>query len=124
MPRIVDVNCGDKAYSKYGEFIDKNDAIKFDDDDLLDDLFFWKCSIQNLPELVQIAMIIFTINHGQADIERGFSFNSSVISVNIKEHFMKNKHIVRDHMQKHNLQPSNIEIKNKLKNSCRAAYQH
>ena len=33
------------------------------------------------------------------------------------------KRLVRDHMQKHNLQPATIEITNLLKKSFRAAYQ-
>ena len=73
--RIVDLNCVDKAYNQYGEFIEKNDAINFDDGHPLGDLFFRKFSIQNFPELAQIAIRIFTINHGQADIERDFSVN-------------------------------------------------
>ena len=68
-------------------------------------------------------MITFIISHGQANIERGFSVNASVIYVNMKEHSMKNKYLVRDHMQKQNLQLFTVEITNKLKNSLLAICQ-
>lgn len=68
-------------------------------------------------------MITFIISHGQANTERGFSVNASVIDVNMKEHSMKNKYLVRDHMQKQNLQPFTVEITNKLKNSLLAICQ-
>ena len=68
-------------------------------------------------------MITFTISHGQANTERGFSVNASVIDVNMKEHSMKNKYLVRDHMQKQNLQLFTVEITNKLKNSLLAICQ-
>ena len=60
-------------------------------------------------------MIVFVISHGQADVERGFSINTSVIDVNMKEQPIQSKCLVRDIMQKHNLQLATIEITNVLK---------
>ena len=41
--------------------------------------------IERFPELAQIAMIIFVIRYDQADAERGFSINTNVNDVNMKE---------------------------------------
>ena len=68
-------------------------------------------------------MIMFAISHGQADVEGGFSINTNVIDVNMKEQSIRSKRLVRDHMQKHNFGPATIEIPNVLQKSCRAAYQ-
>lgn len=50
--KIIDVNCGDKAYDQYGEIIQKIGLIDFDNDDCWDDLFSRKLIIQNFPDLV------------------------------------------------------------------------
>ena len=51
------------------------------------------------------------------------STNTGVTDVNTKEQSIRIKRLVRDHMQKHNLQPATTEITNVLKKSCHAAYQ-
>ena len=68
-------------------------------------------NIQRFPELAQIAIVIFTISHGQADVERGFSVNSSVIDVNMKEETIKNKRLIRDHMQSTTLSPAILRLR-------------
>ena len=121
---IIDVKCGDKAYDQYGEFIDEHNSIKFnEEEERLDELYFKKLYIEKYQELSEIAMILFTISHGQADVERGFSVNSNVIDVNMSEVSIKSKRLIRDHMIKHDATPSTIEITNQLKKSCRSAYQ-
>ena len=54
-------------------------------------------------------------SHGQFDVERGFSINTSIIDVNMKEQSFRSKRLLRDHMQKHNLQSATIEITNVLR---------
>ena len=54
-------------------------------------------------------------SHGQFDVERGFSINTNIIDVNMKEQSFRSKHLLRDHMQKHNLQSATIEITNVLR---------
>ena len=54
-------------------------------------------------------------SHGQSDVERGFSINTNIIDVNIKEQSFRSKRLLRDHMQKHNLQSATIEITNVLR---------
>ena len=45
--KIIDANCGDKAYDQNGEFIDKNFSFNCDDDDRLDNLFFQNLNISS-----------------------------------------------------------------------------
>lgn len=67
------------------------------------------------PESAQIVMIIFVISHSKADCERGFLINPNVTDGNMKKQSIRRKRLVRDHMQKHNLQSATIEITNVLR---------
>ena len=92
MLKVITVRIGDKAYDQYSDFIDqKSNFIVLDDVDRLDELFFQSLKISKFPELSQVAMIIFTISNGQADVERGFSTNAQVIDVNMKVKSMKSQ---------------------------------
>ena len=124
MLKVITVRIGDKAYDQYSDFIDqKSNCIVLDNVDRLDELFFQSLEISKFPELSQVAMIIFTISNGQADVERGFSTNAQVIDVNMKVNSMKSQRLVRDHMKKHGQKPSTISIPTKLKKSYQAAHQ-
>ena len=74
--------------------------VKKDDDiNRLDDFFFTKLDIgKKYPELPKVIIIILTFNHGQADIERGFSQNKTVLQQNIKEDSIFSKRIIKGHM--------------------------
>ena len=112
------------TYDQYKDFIKSNfDSISYKNGDCLDDLLFQTLKIERFPELSQITMIIFVINQGQAHVERGLSINTNVININMKEQSIRTKRLVRDHMQKYNLQPATTEITNLLKKSCSPAYQ-
>ena len=77
-----------------------NLAKKDDDINCLNDFFFTKLDIgKKSPELPKvIIIIILTFSHGQADIERGFSQNKTVLQQNIKEDSISSKRIIKDHM--------------------------
>ena len=95
---------------------------KDDDIDRLDDFFFTKLDVgKKYPELSKVVIIILTLSHGQADIERGFSQNKTVLQQNIKEDSISSKRIIKDHMLANKLQPHSIEITNELRKSVRAA---
>ena len=112
------------TYDQYEDFIKSNfNSVSYKNGDCLDDLLFQTLKIDRFLELSQITMIIFVINQGQAHVERGLSINTNVINVNMKEQSIRTKRLVRDHMQKYNLQPATTEITNLLKQSCSTAYQ-
>ena len=92
---IISANIGDNAYEQYEDFIKSNfDSISYKDGDCLDDIFFQTLKIERFPELAHIAMIIFVISHGQVDVERGFSINTNVIDVNMKEQSIRSKRLL------------------------------
>ena len=47
------------------------------------------------PELASLLIVLFTLSHGQADVERGFSLNSGSLKDNIKDESVVSKQIVK-----------------------------
>ena len=71
---------------------------KNDDIDRLDDFFFTKLDVEKKYSELSKVIIILTLSHGQADIERGFSQNKTVLQQNIKEDSISSKRIIEDHI--------------------------
>ena len=91
---IISANIGDNVYEQYEDFIQSNfNSISYKDGDRLNELFFKTLKIERFPELAQIAMIIFVISHGQADVERDFSINTNVIDLNMKVQPIRSKRL-------------------------------
>ena len=67
------------------------------------------------PELSKV-IIILTLSHGQADVERGFSQNKTLLQQNTKEDSISSETVIKDHMLANKLQPYCIEITNKIGN--------
>ena len=58
---------------------------KDDDIDRLNDFFFTKLDVgKKYPELAKVIIIILTLSHRQADIERGFSRNKTVLQQTLR----------------------------------------
>ena len=58
---------------------------KDDDIDRLNDFFFTKLDVgKKYPELAKVIIITLTLSHGQADIERGFSRNKTVLQQTLR----------------------------------------
>ena len=123
--KFLTASHADKASIQCGEFL-KNDmklVNKDDDIDRVDDFFFIKLDVgKKYPELSKvIIIIILTLSYGQANIERGFSQNKTVLQQNIKEDSTSSKRIIKDHMLANKLQPHSIDITNEMRKSVRAA---
>ena len=73
MLKVITVTIGDKAYDQYSDFIDQKSNFIVLDVDRLDELFFQSLKISKFPDLSQVAMIMFTISNGLADVERFFN---------------------------------------------------
>ena len=67
------------------------------------------------PELSKV-IIILTLSHGQADVERGFSQNKTLLQQNTKEDSISSETVIKDHMLANKLQPHCIEITNEIGN--------
>ena len=94
---------------------------KDDDVDHLDDLFFTKLDVgEKYPELSRV-IIILTLSHGQAAIDRGFSQSKTVLQINIKEDSIASKRIIKEHKLANKLHPHSIEITNEMRKLVRAA---
>ena len=105
----------------------KKELLQVDKDltkiDRLDDFYFKEMKVSRYKELSSVLIIILTLSHGQADVERGFSLNPGVLEDNIKEKSVVSKRIIKDHMISHDLQPDTVEITNELRKSCQHARQ-
>ena len=99
--RVLTAAHADKASIQYGEFLKNDMKLVKEDDDInhLDVFFFTKLDAgMKYPELTKVIIIIPTLSHGQADIERGFSQNKTVLQQNIKEDSISSKRMIKDHM--------------------------
>ena len=92
------------------------------DIDRLDEFFFIKLDVGKIyPELSKVIIVILTLSHGQADIERGFFQNKTVLQQNIKEDSISSKRIIKNRMLANKVQPHSIQITNEMRKSVRAA---
>ena len=55
-----------------------------------------------------MAKLMFTLGHGQADVERGFSINKTTTKTNQSEMSLISRRLIKDHMNSHNLQPHTV----------------
>ena len=122
--KVLTTSHADKASFQYGEFL-KNDMKLVNTDDYtdrLDDFFFTKLDVgKKYLELSKFIIIILTLSHGQAEIERGFCQNKTALQQNIKGDSISSKRIIKYHMLANKSQPRSIEITNEVRKSVRAA---
>ena len=65
----------------------------------LDEFYFETVKVGvNYRVLSKVLIFIFTLGHGQASIERGFSINSNMLSENMKEISLVSRRIIKDFM--------------------------
>ena len=58
--------------------------------------------------------IVFVLSHGQADVERGFSFNKAPLETNMSEMTVVSKRTIKDHMYTFNLKPYEVDCNKDL----------
>ena len=61
-------------------------------------------------ELGKVLKLIFTLSHGQAEVERSFSHNKSITKENMSTTSFVSKRLISDHMIANSLLPHSIEI--------------
>ena len=116
----------DKIISQYECMKTDIDAASVNIDEFpetrLDEFFFKRIKISNkYAELSQVVIIILTLSHGNADVERGFSLNKGILQNNIQTKSIVMKRLIKDHMLSHDLKPDSINITTELQASCRRA---
>ena len=113
-------------FSKMLESELKSQNIKFVEFDpakhRLDHFYFRTIDISKYEKLAFVMQLIFTLSHGQATVERGFSIDNSVSDTNMKPETTISKRIIRDHMLAHSVKPHTIEMSSALVKSVKAAY--
>ena len=65
----------------------------------LDEFFFGKLQVEKrFPKLSVLMKIVCTLSHGQASVERGFSFNKGLAEVNLAEKSLVSRRMISDYM--------------------------
>ena len=67
-------------------------------------------------------MMIFTLSHGQASVERGFSVNKELLVENLMEESIKSQRMGYDHICSADKPITEIPITNDLIKSCKLAH--
>lgn len=66
--------------------------------------------------------LIFTVSHGQASVERGFSINKELLTDNLQEVSLISQRIVYDYIHESGMSITEFPISNELLKSCKLAY--
>ena len=69
-----------------------------------------------------VFMMIFTLSHGQASVERGFSVNKELLVENLMEESIESQRMVYDHIRSADKPITEIPITNDLIKSCKLAH--
>ena len=77
--------------------------------------------VAKLANLWKVCKIIFTLSHGQADIERGFSVNKELLIENMKQKSLVSQRIACDQLSDYTNQLHEYKIEKKLFLNCKSA---
>ena len=70
-----------------------------------------------------VCKIIFTLSHGQSQVERGFNVNKEILVENLQEEPFQGHRIIYNQIQPENIKFQDFKLTNELVNSCKAAHQ-
>ena len=120
LKRLPSHKFGDIVVTEYIKLKDEleTSSVDLDSIDRLDVFYFHAMKVRSkYPSLAKLLELMLTLSHGQADVERGFSTNKSVIEDNISELSVVSKRLVRDHYNAN----KSFEVNQKVIISCRHA---
>ena len=115
---LINAKYGYKVRDQFSDFLEnelnlhKEKFLCFNKfEDRLDHFFFHgSIGMEKYPELSGIAQIIFTLSHGQASVERGFSERNVITKDNQSDLTMVSRRIIKDHMRANSYTPETITI--------------
>ena len=87
----------------------------------LDKFYFEIASLKKYSILEKVIKMTLCLNHGQADIERGFSVNENLLKDNMKEASIISQRFIYDHMTVKNIKPESLVITKDLLKSVKSA---
>ena len=127
----ITAETADKAKHQFDEllksvkFEHKEMFLKFNyvEDRLDTFLGLYLANENQFKDLWYICKLIFTLSHGQSNVERGFSLNKEILQENLKEKSLVAQRIVYDTLKVSNVKLDQFVIKPDLRKSCKLAYQ-
>ena len=112
----------DTVLSQFNNFLEnevkelKTDSFKFDPkNDRLDDFYFQHACVNNYKDLSFVLRVVLTLSHGEASVERGFSFNKFSVKTNMTPATIISRRTIKDHLIENGLKPHPVEITSSLK---------
>ena len=112
-------------FSKFCETVvveSKEEFLSFDKDKDRLDYFLWKLTdLKMYAKLQHLIKIILILSHGQAEVERGFSSNKSLIDDNMSTDTIVALHSVHDYLKFHDLKADEVKMTKDILASCRQA---
>ena len=87
--KILSTRFCDEAMSEFELFLGgnvmkfKEKLMEFPKDERLDELYFGTLGFSRFKKLASVVVLVLTLSHGQASVERGFNQNSNLIQVNM-----------------------------------------
>ena len=107
----------DQATQEFQTYMDKDVKMKtlafssFDEETTRLDHFYYKIIMVGRYEVLSfILKSNFTVSHGQASMERGFSLNNSVNQTNIAPETISSKHLIKDYILANKITVDNVNI--------------
>ena len=126
--KLLSFQEADKAKQEYQAFLtsvavtDQGKFLSYDMDKnrLNSFLSDYMEGVDKFANLWKVCKIIFTLSHGQADIERGFSVNEELLIENMKQKSLVSQRLVCDQLSDYTNQLHEYKIEKKLFLSCKS----
>ena len=120
--KLITAKYSDNVMKEFEEFIDnevvlhKDKFLSFDNASQSLDVFYFQSSI-NITKYTSFASMlkfVCILSHGQASVERSFSFRNVIFEENLTTESLNAQRILLDHMISDDLKPESIMITAKL----------
>ena len=126
---IIPFTKADKAYIQYCNFIDDDMLLILENAKLfvrgesrIDDFFFQDLKVyKKYPDMSTLLILILTLSHGQAEVERGFNNNNLVLKDNMSIDSIVARRFMNDYMIQKGLHPHEMPITPQLMKSVSSA---
>ena len=120
--KLITAKYSDNVKKEFEEFIDnevvlhKDKFLSFDKASQRLDVFYFQSSISITKYASFVFMLKFVciLSHGQASVERSFSFRNVILEENLTAESLNAQRIVLDHMISNDLKPESTTITAKL----------
>ena len=122
----LEADAAKEQYEKFITVVDKEQEkfAKFDYTTDRLDLFLGGYLRHNptFKEMWKVMILIFTLPHGQAVVERGFNINKDVMVVNLHQESLVAQRLIYDELKSQECNSTSYKISQDLRKSCMTAY--